>query len=109
MKKFLSMSLVLILIAALLVGCGGKTYEDGTYTGEAEGHNGPVKVEVEVKDGKISSVEVVEHEESEGIAEPAIKDIPAAIVEKNSTDVDSVSGVTVTSDAIKEAVDNALK
>jgi uncharacterized protein with FMN-binding domain len=34
--------------------------------------------------------------------------LPELIVEADSTEVDSISGVTFTSDAIKEAVDNAL-
>ncbi|MGB4351126.1 MAG: FMN-binding protein [Tissierellaceae bacterium] len=68
-----------------------------------------VKVEVTVADGKISKVEVVEHNETEGFCEPAIEQIPGAIVEKNSTEVDTVSGATVTSNAIKKAVDNALE
>lgn len=110
MKKFITLSLVLIMVAATLVGCGGSaSYEDGTYNGEADGHNGPLKVEVEVTDGEISNVEVTEHEESEGIADPAIDQIPAAIVENNSTDVDAISEVTVTSEAIVEAVNNALE
>lgn len=110
MKRFISMSLVLIMVAAVLAGCGGgASYEDGTYEGEAQGHNGPLRVEVTVTDGEISNVEVLEHVESEGIAEPALEQTPADIVSNNSTDVDAVSGVTVTSDAIKEAVDNALE
>lgn len=109
MKRILTLSLVLIMVAAVLVGCGGSaSYEDGTYTGEAEAHNGPLTVEVTVTDGEISNVEVTDHVESDGIADPAIEQIPDDIVSNNSTDVDSVSGATVTSDAIKEAVDNAL-
>lgn len=109
MKKHISMIMILVLLATALVGCGGTKYEDGTYPGEAEGFNGAVKVDVTVKDGKISNVEVTEHEESEGISDPAIEQTPKAIVDKNSTDVDAVAGATYTSDAIKEAVNNALE
>ena len=109
MKKFISLSLVLIMVAATLVGCGGgATYEDGTHEGTAEGFGGPITVEVEVTDGAIADVKVLEHTETEGISDPAIDQTPADIVDKNSTDVDAVSGATYTSDAIKEAVDNAL-
>lgn len=83
--------------------------KDGEYTGTAKGHNGDLTVEVKVKDGKITDVEVTEHEESEGIVDPALEDVPAAIVEANGTDVDTVSGATVTSEAIIEAVEEALK
>lgn len=82
--------------------------EDGTYVGVAEGHNGPVEVEVTVADTKITDVTVLEHEETEGASDPAIEEVPAAIVEYQSTDVDVVSGVTYTSNAIMEAVQAAI-
>lgn len=109
MKKHIAILLILVLVATALVGCGGSKYKDGTYEGEAQGAHGPVKVSVEVKDGKIADVEVAEHEENMDHAEPALEQIPGAIVDKNSTDIDTVSGATVTSNAIKEAVDKALE
>lgn len=110
MKKTISLALILVLVAATLVGCGGgASYTDGTYPAEVTGHNGPLAVEVTVTDGAISNVEVTSHEETEGLADPALEEIPALIVEKNSTDVDAISGVTVTSDAIKDAVNKALE
>ena len=108
MKKTISLALILVLIATALVGCGGTKYTDGTWVGEGQGM-APLKVEVVVTEGKITDVKVIEHAETEGISEPALEQIPALIVEKNSTDVDSISGVTVTSDAIKEAVNKALE
>ena len=109
MKKYISMILILVLVATTLVGCGGSKLNDGTYTGEAAGMSPGLKVSVVVADGKISSVDVTEHAETEGYSEPALEQIPGAIVEKNSTDVDAVSGATVTSNAIKEAVNQALE
>ena len=81
---------------------------DGEYEGAADGMNGPVKVKVIVKDGKIAEVQVVEHKESEGISDPAIEQMPGRIAENQSTNVDGVSNATVTSDAIKRAVEAAL-
>lgn len=78
-------------------------------TGEAEGRNGTIKVEVTVEGEKITDVKIVEHAETEGIADPALEEIPAAIVEKGTTEgVEAVSNATVTSEAIIEAVNNAL-
>ena len=83
--------------------------KDGEYAGVGQGLNGEIKVNVTVKDGKISDVAVVEHKESEGISDPAIEQIPTAIVEKQATRVDVVSNATYTSNGIMEAVENALE
>lgn len=107
-KKMITLTIVMVMIASTLTACGGAKYNDGTYEGEATGMQ-PLKVSVEVKDGKIADVKVTEHDETPEISDPAIEQIPAAIVEKNSTDVDAVSGATVTSTAIKDAVNNALE
>ncbi|HHY12966.1 MAG TPA: FMN-binding protein, partial [Firmicutes bacterium] len=74
-----------------------------------EGLFGPIQVSVEVQGGKITEIKVLDHSESDGIADPAISGIPKAIVEKQSLDVDAVSGATFTSDGIIEAVKNALQ
>ena len=76
--------------------------------GTADGHNGPLTVAVTMDGETITDVVVTDHSETEGLADPALSDVPAAIVETNSTDVDTVSGATVTSNAIMQAVDNAL-
>lgn len=84
-------------------------YTDGTYeaTSDAGVHPG-LKVSVVVKDGNISEVSVLEHSETEGIGVQAIEKIPTLIVENQSTEVDSVTGASKTSEAIKEAVNTAL-
>ena len=82
---------------------------DGTYEGSAKGIGGDVPVTVTVEGGKITAVEVGENSETQGIGSKAIEQLPAAIVEANGTDgVAAVSGATVTSKAIFEAVNAAL-
>ena len=81
---------------------------DGVYQGSAAGRNGEISVEVTVTDGAIANVTVTEHAETEGLSDPAIADVPAAIVDANSTDVDVVTGASLTSRAIMAAVDQAL-
>ncbi|MGJ0846963.1 FMN-binding protein [Tissierella praeacuta] len=106
------LSIILVLVMTVtLVGCGEKTpgYKDGTYKGTGKGMNGDIEVSVEVKDGKISAVEVLSHEETEGICEPAIEQVTTSIEEKNSTEVDIVAGATNTSNGIIEAVNVALE
>ena len=106
MKKMLVSLAALAMLCACSSGGGSAATE---LTGEGTGMNGAVKVKVTLENDKITAVEVTEHAETEGICEPAIEKVPAAIVEKNGTDgVEVVSGATMTSNAIIEAVNNAL-
>lgn len=81
---------------------------DGTYTGKAEGRNGEIEVNVTVAGGKVTEVKVVSQDETPEIAEEALTAIPAKIVETQSIKVDAVSGATLTSKGIMDAVQNAL-
>ena len=85
------------------------TYKAGTYEASADGRNGPVKVSVTFSADAIEKVEITEHTETGGIADPAISDIPAAIVDYQSLGVEAVSGATITSDAILAAVADCVK
>ncbi|MCK8818209.1 FMN-binding protein [Natroniella sulfidigena] len=78
------------------------------FIGIGEGFNGEVEVEVDVSEGEIVKIEVLSHNETSGIADDALEQVPANIKEAQSTDVDVASGATATSEAIIEAVDNAL-
>lgn len=80
----------------------------GEYLGKGAGLGGELTVKVKLNGDKIEAVEVVKHSESAGISDPALKKIPLAIVAANSTEVDTVTGATITSKAIIEAVNNAL-
>lgn len=108
-KKGISVLLTMALaMATPLYAMAEAIPANGVYEGSANGMGGALKVAVTVEDGKISGVEVLEHKETAGISDPAIEQIPQAIVDAQSTDVEAVTGATVTSDAIKEAVAAAL-
>lgn len=83
--------------------------DEQTLTGSAEGYGGEVTVTVKVNGDDIVSVEAVGKDETQGVGSRAIDELPDKIEEADSTEVDSVSGATKTSEAIKQAVDNALK
>lgn len=83
-------------------------FKDGTYQGVGSGLNGDITLEVTIVDGKISTIKVLDHAETEDISDPAFDQIPAAIIAGNSIEVDAVSGATYTSQGIVEAVKNAL-
>lgn len=76
----------------------------GTYSASAAGLKGDVTVEVTVDEDEILSVEVTDHQETDGIGTVAVDELPGKIVEAQSVGVDSVSGATFTSSAILEAV-----
>ena len=63
-----------------------------TCTGAAQGMNGPVTVEVVATKDRIYSVKVVDQKETEGIGTVAAVEIPAKIFEKQSVQVDSMTG-----------------
>ncbi|MDO4837965.1 MAG: FAD-dependent oxidoreductase [Clostridia bacterium] len=108
-SSLLSVMLAVVLACLMpLMALADAMPADGVYEGSANGMGGAVKVAVTVSGGKITAVEVVEHNETAGISDPAIEQMPAKIVDAQSTDVDAVAGATVTSEAIKEAVKAAL-
>ena len=85
------------------------TFKDGEYEGEGNGINGKIKVKVTIKDGKIENVEILEQAETEGLGGAALPKYAAQTVEKqNLEEIDVISGVTVTLDGYKEAVNDAL-
>lgn len=90
------------------IDMASESYEDGTYEGTANGYGGNLKVQVKVSSGKIENIEVVSHNETPGFSEKAFESVPAEIVKKQSTDVDTVSGATYSSKGIINAVNNAL-
>lgn len=61
-----------------------------------------------VAGGKITAITVGAHNETPGISDPAIAQVPAAIIREQPLDVDVVSGATITSQVIMKAVAAAL-
>lgn len=104
MKKILS---VVALAAIVLTGCGSK---GNTYTGTAKGYGGDVQVQVTVdSEGKVTDVKVGADSETPTVGGEAAPKVAEAIKEKQSVNVDGVSGATITSNAVKEAATAALK
>ena len=117
----------LILIAVLILGAllniflmnrlpnpGAVVAEDTpeeavVLKGSAPGRNGLVEVEVTATADRIYGIQVLSHAETDGIGTEAVRLLPGKIYEAQSLMVDSVSGATVTSDAIKAAIAAALE
>ena len=80
--------------------------KDGIF--EGEDRNGPVKViaEVTIQDQHITKINLLKHSTWKGQA--AEKDVLVRIVEEQSTKVDAVSGATMSSVTIMNAVEDAI-
>lgn len=82
---------------------------DGTYTATVQGRNADLTVETVIKDKKISSVKVTDHMETSVYTSAAILAMEKKIAETNSTQVDAVAGATITSAAIRSAVEKCIE
>ena len=110
MKKLISLMLSLCMLATMLVvPAAAETFTAGAYTATVKGNNGDLTVEVVFEADKIVSVNVTKHVETAGLADPALTNVPAAIVAQQSLAVDTVAGATVTSKAILAAVAECVK
>lgn len=100
--------------AAALTAAKGETVETvpiaftaGTYTGTANGYNGAVELSVTFTADAIEEIEVVSQKETAHVGDVAFDILIEEIKAFTSTGVDSVSGATVTSNAIFAAVEDA--
>ncbi|MBE5803593.1 MAG: FMN-binding protein [Clostridiales bacterium] len=104
MRNIAKILLCLLLVCALS-GCAASADER---TGEAQGYGGTLKVRVTMDGEKLGRVEVTQHNETQGVGTRAIDALPDAMASAGTWDVDAVSGATVTSNALREAVRMAL-
>ena len=137
MKKFLALLLGMLLTAALLLtGCApaaqtepeateapaaeetpapadeqetAALFTPGTYTASVYGNNGYLDVQVVLDADKIVSVDVPNHAETRFLGDTAIERITKDIVDYQTLNVDSISGATITSGALKSAVTQCIK
>ena len=100
--------LSLILVLCLAAGAVADAAVSGTFEGAGSGKGGDIRVSVVLEDGKLSSITVLESNESK-IIDEAMDILAARMVAGNTVDVDSVAGATLTSAGFKLAVRNALK
>lgn len=82
-------------------------YKDGTYYGAGKGFAGTMKVKVDISGGKIASISIVSTKDGDSYVKSA-SSLLDTIVEKQSTNVDTVSGATFSSRGIIAAVRSAL-
>jgi uncharacterized protein with FMN-binding domain len=106
--------------AAPLAGSGGSSIGDGSssaggksYAGSvAQTRWGPLQVSITVSGGRITDVAVPTYPSGNGrdveINARALPTLRQETLDKQSADIDAVSGATVTSDGYKESLQSAL-
>ena len=113
MKTMLSkLTSALLCLAMLLTMCSFAMAEAGTYTGVGDseiGGKGAIEVSVTVdENGVVTDIQVTKNGDRAGIADAAVEAMPGRIMAAQSANVDGVSGATMTSEAIKMAVLDAV-
>lgn len=126
MKKFLKI-IISILIVVVIAIVGGISYlkkgldvgknlnikdvdvskiSDGIYHGKYDGGRWSNEVKVTVKDHKIDKIELVKDVKFK--KSEVTEEILKKVIEKQNSNVDVVSGATVTSKAYLKSIENAL-
>lgn len=99
-------------LAGLSLGGGSSMnleLEDGEYEGTGNGFVGDIKLKVLVEGGKVSDIELLDFNDTPGIGDAAAESIIQDIINKQSVEIDGVSGATVSSEGVIQAVKNALE
>ena len=91
-----------------LVTFSGAILKDGTYEGAADGYASVIKVSVVVENGAVTDISIVEENDTPQFFEYA-KGIINMILNKQSLEVDGITGATYSSKGIQNAVYDALQ
>ncbi len=94
--------------AAATAPAGGAIYTPGTYTAGADGISSKVTVTMTFDETSITDVKVDAAGETPSIGGVAAEDLQKALMDAQSSEIDAVSGATITSDAVKKAAANCI-
>lgn len=86
-------------------------YKDGTYTGTGQGMDGWIRVTVTIQNNHLQVESILQQGESQGRGGyEAIRDgiFSSRIEAAQGDEIDAISGATVTTQGVKQALDNAL-
>lgn len=86
----------------------GAPLGDGVYTAAAKGLGGDVTVTLTIQNGALADVVAEGPNETPGVGTRALEALPPDMLAHNTVEVHTVSGATVTSDAILQAAADAL-
>ena len=100
-----------LVVGISLVACGGKTESTAasSVTNTGKGFGGDIVATLTVKaDGTVSDCKLEGASETESIGGAALEELAKQVVAANSAEIDGVSGATLTTNGVKDAVSAAL-
>ncbi len=108
MKKFI----YTMMAALVLCGCTQDkplTFVAGSYETTYNGHNGPISIKTTFSDSCITNIEVLSQNETPHIGDVAFEQLIPQIISANGIGMDAISGATITSHALLNAVAQAAE
>lgn len=81
----------------------------GSFEGQGNGFLGTISVKLIIEEDKIKHIDILEYSDTPGYSNVVFEYLPKKIIADNSYKIDTISGATITSKALLEAVNNALK
>jgi len=115
LKKILHLFVGGLFALPLINGCLSSgflselSFTPGIYEGTGQGRRGPIRVRLQVSPAGIEDIVIVSHRESAFPGLDAMEELIDEIFETGSTDLDVISGATLSSRGFLEAVENALQ
>jgi uncharacterized protein with FMN-binding domain len=112
-KSILSLVAIFVLVAAFSVVAGAQDLNDGEYVGYLPDDHGDVVIEVKVKFGEITGVEILNNIKTTKYPHEAAREyfvnFPSAVIRNQGTEgIDAISGATGSHESYTEAVDMAV-
>lgn len=108
MKKRLA-AFLLVLTILFTSACGKKSdLVSGSFSGNAKGYGGDIRVTITLENSVITRCTAEGPNETMGIGSVAVEKLPSQIASTNSIAVDTISGATISSNAILAAAKEAL-
>lgn len=108
MKKIMSLILTLCMLLSIPCALAAGDMTAGTYTATVDGRNGPLTLSVTVENNSIAAIEIGEHSETPGVADPALTTLVEDVIKHQSIGVDTITGSTITSKAVLSAIANCI-
>ena len=85
------------------------TYADGAYSASAQGYESEVTVMINITGGKVTNVQIDAGDETPDVGGKAAESLACSLLDAGGTaGVDTVSGATMTSNAVLSAMDACL-